>query len=195
MSTRQQKEKKGSGAGRPGWTATVLSIVAVLISSLSLWEAHQARTLNYESTLPDLSATVELLDRIVVARPLHFDVKIENLGKTPARRMNPLLSFKFQRADIAFEASYPPNAPPPRTSDLAPGAHTDLVTMNPLNLEHDHDVAAVLSGQYILYLFGKVNYIDVLNNPHEFHFCRYYQPSMPKEPTKLVLCPVYNDSY
>src|SRR5882762_2349351 len=145
---------------RPRPTATILSIVAVLISSLSLWEAHQVRTLNYESSLPALSATVELLDPIKVAQPLHFDVRIDNSGKTPARHMNPLLSFKFQRADITFEAAYPANAPTPRTSDLAPGAHTDLVTMNPLNLEHDHDVAAVLSGQYILYLFGKVTYND-----------------------------------
>jgi hypothetical protein len=180
---------------RSGRTATILSIFAILISSLSWWEAHEARTLNYESSLPNLSATVNLLDTIKVAQPLHFDVRIDNSGKTPARHMNPLLSFKFQRANIAFEASYPANAPPPRTSDLAPGAHTDLVTMNPLNLEHDHDVVAVLSGQYILYLFGKITYEDVLNHPHEFHFCRYYQPLMPTEPTKLALCPIYNDSY
>ena len=188
MSTKKLKSWQNREPPRtqPDRVARLLSVIALLVGAAGFW-------VSYSSSIPALSAGVELLDPIQVAQPLHFKVRLDNFGKTSARHMDATLSFKFQRADLPFEPSYSGNAPEPHASDLAPGAHTDLVTMNPLSLEHEHDVNFVLTGEFRIYLFGKITYKDMLYRNHEFHFCRYYQPSMPTEPTKLVLCPSYNE--
>lgn len=165
--------------------ARILGIIATVVGLTSFW-------LSYVTSLPVLSESAELLDPIRLNEPLHFKIRVDNFGRTSARHMNSTVAIKLQRADLPFELSYSSPPQPPRSFDLAPAAHTDLVTVDPLHLEHDHDVDAVLSGQYVIYLYGKIIYDDAFHRQHEFHFCRYYQATAPNEPNRLLLCPSYN---
>jgi hypothetical protein len=153
--------------------------------------------MNYATSLPAIFPKVELVEPIAVGKQIHFKVLLENAGKTTAKHMRPLVSFKFARADVPFEATYN-NAEQASldatTSDLIPGGHATLFSTNPLSLAHDHDVNAVLSGSWNLYLYGKIAYKDILHVPHEVHFCGYYRQVPGAEQLKLSICPLYNET-
>lgn len=153
--------------------------------------------LNYVSSLPAIFPKVELVEPIEAGKQLHFKVVLENTGKTTAKHMQPVLGFKFSRADIPFEASYDhleQASLNTTTSDLIPGGHATLLSTNPLSLAHDHDVNAVLSGAWNLYLYGKIPYRDIFHLSHEVHFCGYYRQVPGAEPLKLSICPSYNET-
>ena len=128
-----------------------------MISGLSWREARQARELNYLTSRPALSATVELVEPIQPGKQVVFRVVLENRGSTAARRLNPELRFLFSPPSAPFRAEYPAvddfgNARSPGSvSELNPGAKTSLVSTSSLSLSHDHDVEAVASGERILY--------------------------------------------
>lgn len=170
--------------------ATTLSIIAIVLSGFSWW-------VNYATSLPAIFPKVELVEPIAIGKQIHFKVLLENTGKTTAKHMHPLLSVKFARADLPFEAIYN-NAEQASldttTSDLIPGGHATLISTNPLSLAHDHDVKAVLSGSWNLYLYGKIAYKDILHVSHEVHFCGYYRQVPGAEPLKLSICPTYNET-
>jgi hypothetical protein len=177
---------------RPDYPARVLGVFATLLSVFSFW-------VNYASSLPAITTTVELVEPLAPGKQIHFRVLLENTGTTTARQLHPTLAFKFARADIPFEPTYRPveiTGPNEgeKTSDLGPSSHTTLVSTNPLSLAHDHDVNAVLSGDWNLFLYGKSTYKDILHISHEFHFCRYFRPVPGAEPLKLSYYTWYNDA-
>jgi len=153
--------------------------------------------MNYVSSLPTIFPKVELVEPIALGKQIHFRVLLENTGKTTAKHMRPLLAFKFARADVPFEPTFYDAAQASTdaiTSDLIPGGHATLLSTNPLSLAHDHDVSAVLSGSWNLYLYGKIPYNDILHVSHEVHFCGYYKEVPGAEPLKLSTCPSYNET-
>jgi hypothetical protein len=124
---------------------------------------------------------------------------ISNDGKTTARRFHPELRYGFARADIPFKPDYTASdplgrTPPGNVSELNPGAHTTLISTSTLNLVHQHDVDAVMTGRYHLYIYGKVSYIDILNISHEYHLCRFYQFVEGADPLMLGMCETYNET-
>jgi len=170
--------------------ATTLSIIAIVLS-LSSW------LLNYASSLPTISPKVELVEPIALGKEIHFRVLLENTGKATAKHMRPMLAAKFSRADVPFEATFDEGVQTSletTTSDLIPGGHATLLSTNPLSLAHEHDVNAVLSGSWHLYLYGRIPYKDILHVSHEVHFCGYYRQVPGAEPLKLTVCPSYNET-
>jgi hypothetical protein len=126
-------------------------------------------------------------------------VDLDNNGRTTAKHLEPRLAYKLARADIAFEATYsePRSAPPnwkPTVFDLPPGGHRTLSSGDDFNLEHDHDVRAVVSGDWNLFLYGKISYKDILYIPHEFHFCGVYRQTRGVDPLRLSFCNSYNET-
>jgi hypothetical protein len=180
----------------PNRTGIAISLVALLISAASLWDAHEARNMSYESSLPELSETTELLGPLVAGEPIRFKVTITNFGHTTAQHMDPTLKFLFAKSTIPFNPDYSTGsdqAPPSIISELAAGDHTSLISTSNVNLEHDHDVAAVLSGDYRFYIFGKIPYKDFSGADHEFHFCRLVTALViGAEPLKPQKCPTFN---
>ncbi len=174
--------------------ATTLSIIAIVLSASSWW-------LNYAISLPAISPKVELVEPLAAGQQIHFKVLVENTGKSIAKQLHPTLAFKFSRSDIPFEPTYNPEqaANPanwsPTVSDLPAGSHVTLYSAyNTISLAHDHDVNAVLAGQWNLYLYGKIRYKDILHIPHEVHFCGFYQQLPGAEPLKLSYCTSYNET-
>jgi hypothetical protein len=192
---KSKQDKLAKTQDRPHTLSLLLSIMAIIVSGFSFWESRQARKLNYESSLPVLSAQVQLVEPLATGKQIQFKVTLENLGRTAARKMSTSLQFRFQKSTMPFEVSYLNQGTfKGPVSDLAPGGHTTLFTTNPLSLAHDDDVAAVLSGEFRLYLFGKATYNDIEGQPHEFHVCRYYDKSLGPEPLRLYFCDSYNDA-
>lgn len=192
---RKASTGKTKGQDRPHNLSLLLSMVAIIVSGLSFWESHQARKLNYESSVPVIAGTVELVEPLTAGKQIQFKVTLENLGKTSAREMFTTLQFKVQQTSIRFEATYEDQvAFKPPVSDLGPGQHTTLYSTNSLSLAHDHDVEAVLSGQFRLYLYGKSTYKDIDGQLHEFHICRFYARFPGTEPLKLTYCDSYNEA-
>jgi len=187
------------GTKGPSSVSVLLSVVALLISGASWWEAHQARRLNYEASLPELSETTELVNLpLEPGKPIKARITITNFGRTTAKGIQPALNYEFGPVTSPFDPSSGSKSQNPsvNSSDLAPGDHTTLVTTSNVNLEHDHDVAAVTSGLYRFYVFGRVPYKDVDGGNHEFHFCRFIGVSTEGEdPAKLLKCSSFNYSY
>jgi hypothetical protein len=172
--------------------ATTLSVIAIVLSASSWW-------LNYATSLPAISPKVELIEPLAAGQQIHFKVLLENTGKSFAKQLHPSLAFKFARADVRFEPTYnaeesAPHNWTPTTSDLAPGAHVTLYSINPLSLAHDHDLNAVIAGEWKLYLYGKIRYKDILHISHEVHFCGSYQQLAGADPLKLSYCTSYNET-
>jgi len=174
--------------------ATTLSIIAICLSGSSWW-------LNYLTSLPAIFPKVELVEPLAPGQPIHFKVLLENTGKSTAKHLYPTLAFKFARADVPFEATYETAQFAPvnwttTTSDLVPGGHSTLYSdpANQLNLAHQHDVDAVLKGEWNLYLYGKIPYKDILHISHEVHFCGIYRQLPGSDPLKLSYCPSYNET-
>ncbi len=185
---------------RAPWITVPVSLLALMVSALSWREAREARNLNYLTSLPALSATVDLAEPIQPGKSVIFRVVIENQGRSVAKRLRPELRFLFSPPSESFRADYSPvdSFGKPvfsgTSSDLNPNARTTLVSTSSLSLQHDHDVGAVTSGTRILYLYGRANYFDVYEKQHEAHFCRYYHPVPGDEPLKLKFCDSYNET-
>lgn len=169
--------------------ATILSVIAITLSAAS-W------LLSYLTSLPTIQAKIELVEPLAPSQDIHIKVLLDNTGKTTAKHLQSSLGYRFQRADIPLEATYDTNAPldSAPTSDLVPGGHSTLLSTNRMSLTHDHDVAAVLSGQWRFYVYGKIPYRDVLHFSHEAHFCGFYQQLAGMEPLKFTYCPSYNET-
>jgi hypothetical protein len=165
--------------------ARTLGISGLIVGLISLF-------LSYSGSTPSLAVSAELIDPVKVGTPLHFTIRLDNFGKTAARHLDARVALKFQNSNFPLVPAYSANPPPPHFQDLAPGAHVDLTTANPMHLEHDHDVDAVTSGEFAIFLFGKITYRDMFHLNHEFDFCRYYQAGQIVEPNKLRLCSTYN---
>jgi hypothetical protein len=187
------------GDSRWGLVGTLISFCALGVSTSGFWDAHQARQLSYESSLPMLSESTDLIEPLAPAQPIHFRITITNFGHTTAKQMEPLLRFEFGKANTPFTPIFgDPNPAVAKSiaSELAPGDHTTLITNTNINLAHDHDVAAVLSGEYDFYIYGKIPFRDVLGNSHEFHFCRLVTtPVVGGDPLKVRKCDTFNYSY
>jgi hypothetical protein len=177
----------------------IAGVCSLVISGLSFWNAYQARKLSEEASLPELSETTELLQPLAVEQPINFKVTITNFGHTTAKQMEPVLKYAFSKAGVPFDPKFPSDVAStdhPTSSELAAGDHTVLFSKNTVYLAHDHDVAAVLSGAFNLYLYGRIPYKDVLGNSHEFHFCRLITAPVPgAEPLKPQKCTGFNYSY
>jgi hypothetical protein len=169
-----------------------LSVIAIVLSASGWW-------FNYATSLPAISPKVELVEPLVAGQQIHFRVLLENTGKTVAKQLHPSLAFRFAPPDVPFEPTYPsdqsvPQNWTPPTSDLVPGAHATLYSTNLLKLARDHDVNAVLHGDWNLYVFGKIRYKDILHITHEVHFCGFYRQVAGADPLKLSYCTSYNET-
>lgn len=194
-STATMQRKAAAAASTPkewSWIAIPLSLVATGLSLLSLW-------LNYLTAVPVVSAKVEMIEKLVPGEQLHIRVNIENDGKSTAKQLRPEVAYRITSKDVPFQTAYDsvmrsdPNWTP-ATSDLPPGGRTSLISTTQLSLAHDHDVEAVLSGQWRLYVYGKIPYKDILHVSHEAHFCGYYQQVPGADPLKFIFCESYNET-
>jgi hypothetical protein len=187
------------GGSQWGQVGTLISVTALAVSGLSLWNAHEAQRMSYESSLPMLSETTELVAPVEPAKPINARIIVTNFGHTTAKEMEPLIRVWFGPASSPFvlrfdlPASLIPQSSP---AERPPGDHLTIVTTNNVSLAHDHDVAAVLSGEYNFYVFGKIPFKDVVGHPHEFHFCRLVRATpVGADPMRVQKCPTFNDSY
>jgi hypothetical protein len=178
---------------------TFMSLFALVVSIWSFRDAHEAQRMSYESSLPMLSETTDLVTPITPAQPIIVRIVITNFGHTTAKQMEPLLRAEFGKSSNPFVPNFDDSKPAgtkSTPSDLPPGDHTTLVSTTPVSLAHDHDVAAVLNGEYSFYIFGKVPFKDILGGSHEFHFCRVITtPVAGADPLKIQKCGTFNYSY
>lgn len=140
-----------------------------------------------------------MVDKPSPGEQLHIRVNVDNFGKSTAKQIRPDVAFRLAPANIPFETDYDsatrldPNWTP-STSDLGPGGHTTLYSVTSLSLAHQHDVDAVLSGQWRLYVYGRIPYKDILHISHEAHFCGFYQELPGADPLKFSFCKSYNET-
>ena len=173
-------DKKTSGRdtqSRPHPYALVLSIVALAVSGLSLWESHESREITYQSSVPFLDAEVRLTEPLKPGGEIKFVVILTNSGRSTARDVtiapfanrvgptnNPFEPQYINKARVRAEPVF----------DLLPGARRLLTPYPSSEALTAEEVSEVRAGHYILYFYGKGSYKDLLGRTHEFHFCRYY---------------------
>jgi hypothetical protein len=170
-----------------GWTIT-LSLIAIVVSGLSYYEAHRSLRLNQEvnrplvrvtaidAGLPALGDYKTAGDRYPVTYTLH----VRNSGKVYADSV--VVSFKAQLEDMRTGSGFR------RFSDDN-DATIDEAKIGPLAPEEDYespfwasvlkDMPTIPFGDHVirmvsLYVKGKVIYVDPLNNSRiEEPFCFY----------------------
>ena len=69
------------------WLPIVLSVIAVAISSISLWESHRNRVINEEINRPILAANTPVFEGLHSNSKdgIRVTVKLKNVGKSTAR--------------------------------------------------------------------------------------------------------------
>src|SRR5262245_47953952 len=83
-----------------------VSIVSLLVSGLSFWQAHSAYTLNYVSNLPAISHTASLIEPPKPGQQMVFRLVFKNDGKTVAKNFEPTLRFQFAPIEKGFSPDY-----------------------------------------------------------------------------------------
>lgn len=172
--------------------ASWISIGSFVISVLSF-------LFSYALNLPALSNTIDLLEPLQAGKPIRFQMIVTNDGKMTAKKFHAELRYLFGRAEAPFNPEDSATDAlrgngTKNVSDLNPGARTTLISTSNVNLAHRHDVDAVSSGAYRLYIYGRISYNDVLWQSHEYHFCRFYQVVQGADPLKLSMCESYNET-
>lgn len=182
--------------GKPHIYAIVLSVVALVISALSLWESHQSREISYQTSTAFLDFEVRLRQPLESKR-LDFVVIVRNSGRSTARNLT-VVPFASQivEGDAQVVPTYNPHLSEKMMPvfDLEPGTER-LMTPHPeSNPLTDEEVSNVAKGRETLYIYGMVVYQDLLGNTHTAHFCRYYHATAGGGESKLSICSVYNDT-
>jgi len=91
---------------RPHNLSVALSILALAVSGLSFWESHEARRINYETSLPAISATVELTEPLTAGKQIYFKVILDNFGRSPAKHMMAFVSYRFAPSGEEFKPRF-----------------------------------------------------------------------------------------
>jgi len=115
-------KRANEAAAKPGSIGTAISLIALLISGLSFWNAHQALRLSEESSLPELSETTELLQPLAPGEPFNVKIVITNFGHTTARQMTPFLGYAFAKADVPFDPTLPFSSQATQAANFRSGA-------------------------------------------------------------------------
>jgi hypothetical protein len=113
---------------------------------------------------------------MAVGKVAKFGVLITNTGKTPAVNFTSQMVVRaFGRAE-KFEAIYPQ---PPT------GIHSNSVIQPAMKIELwspikrallQSDIDSLKNGEYVLYIYGVLNYDDIFKRHHWTHFCMVLQP-------------------
>src|SRR5262245_29382350 len=96
------------GAERRGLWALLLSLIALIISVASLWEAHQAHLLGLESSSALLEVTAVTADRTFLKQEdLLISIVFTNVGHAAAKKIEVQCTAVFDEKDIRYEAFQP----------------------------------------------------------------------------------------
>lgn len=113
-----------------------------------------------------------------------YTVAIKNVGKTPALKILPNLSFDLVPEGKGFSPTY--EGERRSCSMLQPGMTLAVPTAATLMLEEDQ-VEFLKSGRLTLYLYGKISYEDVFDRAYCSTFCVFYDRNM-----EIQSCNYYN---
>jgi hypothetical protein len=176
--------------------ANIALFVSILGTSVSLYYSSRAYDLSYEVALPVITTSIEVVEPIQVGKPVILTAVFENKGHSTARDFQ--LDWrgpKSRRADLPFVADFSGGQPQQDKMDLQPEGKRTFMSTKYFSLEHDYDLAAVLSGRYRLFTYGKATFVDFRGRRHELHFCRFYSPDPTSpDPLKLPYCEGYNEN-
>lgn len=178
---------------RPHHLSLIFSVAALIVSGLSFWESHQARKLSYDLSLPKISVQPALIEPLTAGKQINLKIKVENLGKTTARGLTIDLKLAKLRSDMPFEPKYWDDKDfQSNASDLASGRHVFLNSFKTMALTHT-EIDLVSSGEWKTYIYGRARYKDIDGTSHEAHMCRFYDPSVAADVSRLSYCDGYND--
>jgi hypothetical protein len=127
-----------------GRIPVAISVLALIVSTGSMYHSCESRRLAYMVGQPALKAKIELVEAPVAGKKIGVRVLLENKGQTTAKGLYTELGWALAMKDAPLKVEYPAPAETvfPK-SDLAPQADTTLTSDESLTLAHDHDVEAI----------------------------------------------------
>jgi hypothetical protein len=116
---------------------------------------------------------------------------IMNIGRTPAK-ITKIVVFPYLTPQPLGPSSEMPPPLPPEPGYSGPrgiGVERDVILapnngINPVRIEIDgQDALEVVKRELTLYVYGFVDYFDVVGRPHQTRFCWLYWPRLLGDPT------------
>ncbi|MEW6600932.1 MAG: hypothetical protein AB1499_08170 [Nitrospirota bacterium] len=128
-------------------------------------------------------------------QPMKTGVTIKNTGKTPALKIQSIVSMFYWMSNHKFVPTFDKQvkgAERPSTTVLQPGG-TYILIAPPIPEEgviNEADIANITNSRQILYIAGKITYEDVFNRQHSTFFCMYLTPTL----TNFSHCNGHNEA-
>ena len=116
-----------------------------------------------------------------------FGARLTNSGKSPAMKVKTLTNWRYLAKEAKFEPTYPiATDSRPGIGFLFPGALATAST-RPFDIPRQNS-DVLITGNMILYIFGKIDYLDSFNKPHATTWCYWLMPDL----ASMTQCDTYN---
>lgn len=132
---------------------------------------------------PQLSIESVVVQTLEAGKPETIIMEVRNRGKTTARKIKFYSTLVHQPAGADSHLVYSKD-PPDVTADLAPDASLTIDFRSKWT-NATADIAAMKSGNVVLFLFGKTRYEDDASVPYMDEYCFMYEPPEPR----MQFCP------
>ena len=159
----------------------------VLNSTIENFRLEQRAWVGPKEVLPSIYVNKGKMVYVKEGQQVNCGVLIANSGKTPALKVNMILSLKFREPDVNFVPEHNIDATTHiSTGVLQPGmamsysaSFVDLPTLKGLiNPASKRLINALTNEQLRLYMFGSLNYEDIFGFPHSTEFCLFLSPDL-----------------
>jgi hypothetical protein len=191
----QQVAQTGAqSGGKMSWLSPCLSIVALIVSILSLLNSRAANRDSFRANLPALSITSMIVNPPIQAGiPIQTFTTFKNYGHTTAKALGKMIRTGYEARLPDLTCTHGPDSfgypvLPQIKADLGPGDQNHSTDERPYVLSAEI-VNKINDGTFFFYLYGCAFYADTNGGAHEQHFCQIYHPSM----RQFGFCDVFND--
>lgn len=119
---------------------------------------------------------------------------LNNSGKTPAQNVKSIVGVSCLESSAEFRPIYKKDATKngPTITTIQPGA-TQAAPFPPFPIDKiasKADIENIVSGNYIIYVFGKISYQDIFRNQHTTTYCMF----LDRDLTTLHDCNINNEA-
>lgn len=157
----------------------------------SAFLAEQAQRTNRETFQISERARVSVksmrLLPLEVGKPATAVVVIENFGKTPASQLAILHTLMLTREALNQDPREELPQAKPRSGVLMSSETVDVTSISNRTIGDD-ELAALNLGTLHMYVFGKLEYVDIFDHHHGTRFCGEYNRQAPET---LIVCRHY----
>lgn len=177
----------GFSVRNPDWWMVGITAILAFFAGWTLAEIHGASLLEQRAWIgvEDIRGLPEM------NKPLTITIVFKNTGKTPAKNVKLIDTYKGIEKGNELKFDYPPPATEESRGVIFPQSilHNDFTPGKGGTIQ-EIDFNRISSQQVKLFVHGKITYDDIFSNEHWTTFCYY----LVAEASGWAACKEYNDT-